>query len=100
MAIAVLFSIGRVRVAKTLLECKSVETTDLVAAFGRFLRGDWGDVSAQQEVLNDLAIVSAGAATGVYKSAAGTEFWIQKAGEGTRVMLPRKVPEKALGPTG
>lgn len=85
-----LFSVGKVRVSRTILECDSIEATDLVRAFSRYLKGDWGDADAEQSLNNDVALATGGSAVGIYRSAEGTEFWIQKSNAGTRVMLPAK----------
>lgn len=93
-----LFSVGKVRVSRTILECDSIEASDLVRAFSRYLKGDWGDADAELSLNNDVALATGGAAIGIYRSAEGTEFWIQKSDAGTQVMLPTR--QGSLEPSG
>ena len=50
-------------------------TADLVQALRRHLRGDWGDMPAEDKVANDLALEDGSRLMSAYK-VAGEKVWI------------------------
>ena len=53
-----LFAVGKVRVSKQVLEDEAIPVPDIVNAFGRYIRGDWGDLATDQGIANDVALTS------------------------------------------
>lgn len=64
---SVLFPIGKVTVARSVLEDERVDVADLVAAFSRYIRGDWGDLDHGEEIANDVALTSGGRIVAHYR---------------------------------
>lgn len=83
-----LFPAGRIHVHRSILLCDTILVADLVSAFDSYLQGDWGETSSFQAIMNDVALASGEAVTGIYRSSAGTLFWIRKEGDTTHVILP------------
>ncbi|MBX5436546.1 MAG: hypothetical protein IRZ33_04940 [Alicyclobacillaceae bacterium] len=90
-----LFKVGRIRVAREVLECDAIEVSDLVAAFGRYIKGDWGKLDPAAQVRNDVALASGEPIRAVYESVEGREFWITTAVGTTTVRLPHAPAEAA-----
>lgn len=68
------FTLGRLVATPTVLA--SVSTQDITAAIARHLRGDWGDVDAEDRSTNDRALVEGSRLLSVYHADDGTKFWI------------------------
>ena len=68
------FTLGRLVATPTVLA--SVSTQDITAAIARHLRGDWGDVDAEDRSTNDRALVEGSRLLSTYHADNGTKFWI------------------------
>lgn len=62
-----LFSIGKVQLTKAVLEDERIDVSDLVDAFSRYIRGDWGDLDSETGLANDLALTSGGKIVAKYR---------------------------------
>ncbi|MCL6547844.1 MAG: hypothetical protein K6T30_02925 [Alicyclobacillus sp.] len=91
-----LFRVGRVHVTREVLECDAIQVSDLVSAFGRYIRGDWGNVDGWCEAQNDVALTSGEPVVAVYESREGQEFWITTSVGTTTVRLPNAEAACAL----
>jgi len=91
----VLFNVGKIYWSKAILGHESIFTDDLVAAFERYINGDWGSVSATDEVMNDVALTNGHETRGRYISTMGVPFYIVTNAGGTRVVLEEDVVRRA-----
>ena len=68
----------------------AVAHPDIVAALRRHAAGDWGDVTPDDRAANDDALRSGERILSVYRSAAGTTFWVLTEADrsATTVLLP------------
>lgn len=82
-----LFSIGKISVSRGVLDCAEIATADLVAAFARYLKGDWGDLDNAWHISNDLALTMGQPVQAKYRSRAGTAFTIATEGGVTCIEL-------------
>ncbi|MCL6633473.1 MAG: hypothetical protein K6T63_12685 [Alicyclobacillus herbarius] len=82
-----LFPTGRIRWTRAVLTHDKITTDDLVWAFSRFIRGDWGDLDEVAKMENDLALTSGEPVMGVYTSQAGARFCISTRNGRTLVSL-------------
>ena len=83
----VLFQVGKVRVSRDVLMNPSITVPDLVAAFERYLKGDWGIAADKESLHNDLALTSGDPIVATYKSAVGTKFRMSTNSGETTVFL-------------
>lgn len=70
-----LFRVGKVHISRNILT-SNITAEDMVSAFALYINGDWGDITAREEVENDLAIACGDRIVGRYFSHAGEEFCI------------------------
>ncbi len=90
-----LFRVGQVRWSTGVLTHPGILPADLVAAFARYIRGDWGEVGAERGLRNDVALVNGDAVFGLYRTAHGDWVCMRTDGRGTYVYLPEEhVPEE------
>jgi hypothetical protein len=63
---------------------------DIMPALQRHVVGDWGDVCAEDKLLNDCALVEGKRILSAYRAANGTKFWIITEADrsATTVLLP------------
>jgi hypothetical protein len=63
---------------------------DIMAALWRHLAGDWGDLCAEDQLLNDRAAVEGARILSAYRAANGTTFWVITEADrsATTVLLP------------
>ncbi|MDQ0190784.1 hypothetical protein JI721_08225 [Alicyclobacillus cycloheptanicus] len=85
-----LFSIGKVRVTKRILESPTIRVPDLVDAFERYIHGDWGEMSVSDSLANDVALTSGEGVTGRYRLLDGTSFVMNTFAGVTTVQLPEE----------
>lgn len=76
------------RWTRKVLEHDAISSQDLVLAFSRYVRGDWGDLSRNGEISNDLSLTSGGPVVGRYTSSDGVTFLMVTATHETVVFLP------------
>ena len=69
---------------------QSITQDDILAGIQRHQAGDWGDISDEDRMANDQALVEGTRILSVYRSANGTIFWIVTEADrsSTTVMLP------------
>ena len=67
-----------------------ITQTDINAALQRHVKGDWGDLCAEDKEVNDLALVEGSRILSAYQAANGTKFWIitEASRAVTTVLLP------------
>lgn len=70
----VLFRPGRVVITRTAQQ--SLSQASVFAGFNRHLRGDWGEVCAEDRESNDHALENQGRLLSAYTDRGGTKFWI------------------------
>lgn len=80
-----LFRIGKIVVSPDVLADSTITVDDLVLAFERYLKGDWGVVSSQSGLNNDLALTSGDPIVATYRAATGTEFCMSTENGRTKV---------------
>ena len=63
---------------------------DIMAALQRHVAGDWGDVCAEDKMLNDRAVVEGTRILSAYRADNGAKFWIIAEADRsvTTVLLP------------
>ncbi len=78
------------RLAATPAVLDAVPKPELLAAFQRHMRGDWGIVSEADWKANDQALKSGERLLSAYKSSSGTKFWIitERDRSYTTILLP------------
>ncbi len=83
-----LFPTGRLVATPTVLD--TIPKPELLAAFQRHMRGDWGEVCAEDRRANDLAVQNGERLLSVYRSEAGIKFWIITEADrsATTILLP------------
>lgn len=69
-----LFPTGRLVATPAVLD--EVPKPELLAAFQRHMRGDWGEVSEADWAANDCAVQNGDRLLSAYKSNAGVKFWV------------------------
>jgi len=69
----------------------AVPRPELLAAFQRHMRGDWGEVCATDRRANDQAVRNSERLLSVYRSEAGVKFWIitEANRSATTILLPK-----------
>jgi hypothetical protein len=82
------FPLGQLVATPNALE--HITQNDIMAALQRHVTGDWGDISAEDKLLNDRAVVEGTRILSAYRAANGTKFWIiTEAGfSATTILLP------------
>lgn len=83
-----LFEVGRVRWTRKVLEHDAISSEDLVLAFSRYVRGDWGELKESSDFSNDLSLTNGGPVLGRYISSDGVAFVMVTAMHETVVLLP------------
>lgn len=68
-----LFRVGKVKFSQAILQ-SDISAVDLITAFSRYIRGDWGDGDYQTELANDLALVDGKPIIATYTAADGQKF--------------------------
>jgi hypothetical protein len=68
------FPLGQLVATPNALE--HITRNDINAALQRHAIGDWGDISAEDKLLNDRAVVEGTRILSAYRAANGTKFWI------------------------
>ncbi len=82
------FEPGRLVATPAVLE--AVPRNELMNAFFRHLRCDWGDIGEHDRALNDQALSNGDRLFSVYHSAEGRKFWIitESDRSATTILLP------------
>ena len=82
------FSPGRLMITRNALDV--LPRSEINAAIGRHLRGDWGDVCESDKGVNDDALKNGGRLLSVYHTKDGVKFWIITEADysATTVLLP------------
>lgn len=75
-------------VSKGVLDSTEIVPVDLIESFERYLRGDWGLVSSDKHLENDIALTGGGRVEGLYSSELGAVFVMMTEGEHTWIGLP------------
>lgn len=92
-----LFRVGRVMVNRDVLEDPTITAPDLVSAFERYLKGDWGLADSKESLNNDLALTSGERILAFYRSSVGTKFCMTtESGETTVVSAGDKFELQVL----
>ena len=67
-----------------------LENHEVLAALGRHLRGDWGEVGSEDSSANERALVERTRVLSAYRSSDGVRFWIITEADRslTTVLLP------------
>jgi hypothetical protein len=55
---------------------KQLTNLDVLAALGRHVRGDWGDVDDEDWQANERALTEGTRLLSVYRSGGGVKFWV------------------------
>jgi hypothetical protein len=76
-----LFEGGWVLASPKALNALAEAELELMAVVSRHLVGDWGDVTEEEKLLNDLAIDHGKRITSVYQLPTGNEIWVVTAGD-------------------
>ncbi|QQE79367.1 hypothetical protein [Alicyclobacillus sp. SO9] len=82
-----LFDVGKVKWSREVLVHPGITQQDLIHAFERYIVGDWGAVTAEQSLSNDVSLTSGGSTVAKYESQSGVAFYFCTEAEGTKVML-------------
>ncbi len=85
-----LFKIGKVKVSQAVLK-SDISVSDLISAFARYIRGDWGDGDTASELCNDMAIACGLPIVATYTSTDGQKFCMSTANGVTNICLPEEV---------
>lgn len=83
------FSVGDVCITNN--ANTAVPRADIITALGRYMQGDWGDVSEDSKLMNDEALKDKNEGfMGIYVSSNDVKFWIitDYGRETTTVLLP------------
>ena len=85
-----LFPLQRVMVTPGAQEALS--TGELIGSLSRHIGGDWGDVSEEDQLANDVALKIGRRLFSSYRTDAGTKFWIISEHDRsvTTVLLPQE----------
>ena len=84
------FSLGRLLITPG---AQAVLTNDeVLLALGRHLRGDWGEVSAEDAAENELSLREGFRILSAYRTDSGVKFWIITEADraATTVLLPEE----------
>lgn len=87
-----LFRVGKVTVSTTVLE-SHITPAELIHAFERYIRGDWGDIGEASEMCNDLAIANGSRIVATYATADGVLFSITTFAGRTQILFPAELPD-------
>ncbi len=68
------FSVGQIVATPGVL--KALTPQEIIPALLRHLRGDWGDLDAEDKEANDQSLIDGSRLLSAYHSAAGIKFWI------------------------
>jgi hypothetical protein len=82
------FNLGQLVATLGVLEV--VTHDEIMSALSRHLRGDWGDLDADDKQANDVALNEDSRLLSAYHTADGTKFWIITEADrsATTVLLP------------
>ena len=82
------FHPGRLMITRNALDV--LPRSEINAAIGRHLHGDWGDVCESDKGINDDALENGGRLLSVYHTKDGVTFWIITEADysATTVLLP------------
>ncbi len=82
------FALGRV--VTTQNAKASLEHEEIVAALGRHVTGDWGEVSPEDRKENELSLRESFRLFSVYRSKDGEKFWVITEADrsSTTVLMP------------
>jgi hypothetical protein len=87
-----LFRVGKVTVSTTVLE-SHITPVELIRAFERYIRGDWGDIGGASDMDNDLAIANGSRIVAGYTSTDGVSFAITTFAGRTQILFPAELPD-------
>ena len=84
------FSLGQTMMTPGVRDTLNHE--DIIGAMARHVRGDWGDVDAEDHQANEVALKEGTRLFSVYHSMAGEKFWIITEADRayTTVLLPEE----------
>jgi hypothetical protein len=68
------FSIGQIVATPGVLE--ALTPVEIIPTLLRHLRGDWGDLDAEDKEANDQSLIDGSRLLSAYHSAKGIKFWI------------------------
>lgn len=68
------FPLGRLVATANAIDV--IPRDDMLSALSRHANGDWGDLSADDQEVNEEALLDEGRLLSAYKSADGVAFWI------------------------
>ena len=71
-----LFKLGQVLVTPGAIEVLRASGHSAWVFLARHLRGDWGELSAEDKRLNDEAVKDGGRILSSYTAATGTKLWV------------------------
>lgn len=84
----VLFQIGKIQVSQDILQDPTITAQDLISAFERYIKGDWGYTEEYENLRNDVALTSGEEIRACYRSTEGTEFHMITHDGKTYIVLP------------
>jgi hypothetical protein len=85
-----LFRVGKVSVSAAVLE-SGITPVELISAFERYIRGDWGEIDGLADVHNDLAIADGSRIVGTYVALDGVRFTITTERGHTHIVFPEEM---------
>jgi hypothetical protein len=68
-------------------ELASLLPDDIMAALGRHVQGDWGDVDEHDRKENELSLIQGLRLFSIYHSPAGVKFWITTEADRSRTTV-------------
>jgi len=68
------FELGQVVITRNAHE--TIDVNDVQAALQRHANGDWGDLEAEDQQMNDLALRTGDRLLSAYQDGYGVRFWI------------------------
>lgn len=68
------FALGRLVATPNALN--SIPDNEILAALSRHVRGDWGELDADDKAANESALLHGGRLLSAYVSSQGVRFWI------------------------
>ena len=82
------FPLGRIVATRNALS--TVVPSDVVTCLAKHASGDWGELTEDDKLMNELALVDGNRLVSAYRDAKGTKFWIITEADrsATTVLLP------------
>ena len=86
------FKLGKLVMTNEIHNCTTKDVnfdSEVAAAFKRYVKGDWGNVSGTDKLINEEALKEGGTLMGIYDTSKG-EIWIITEWDGsvTTILFP------------